>query len=185
MTQEQKRQVTREVGDYAHRELAVAKLQKSGVVLPATPFVPAEWRDKDGMFLMPEDITVLESKELGCLMSLLNGLLLWYGAVLASARIDRLAGERVKNFIESKKRMEIFDEGDLEKRYKAREDKEAYVNVDSQVIQAQDWFDKQQALVIMAEQLYFDYDRSFKLVSREISRRGGEFGNEQREHKVG
>jgi hypothetical protein len=174
--------VSREIMDYTHRQKAVNKLKKSGIVFPSKPAeLPPHWTDEDGMFKMPSDITSLEYRELGQLMSMLNSLLQWYGAVLASSRVDKLTAERVKNFTEAKVRMEIFEDKEMEKRFKAREDKEAYVNINELVEQAQDWFDAQEAVVTMTEQLYKDYDRSYSLVSREISRRGNEFGNEMRE----
>lgn len=174
--------VSREILDYTHRQKAVNKLKRSSVVFPSKPAeLPAEWKDEDGMFKMPSDITVLEYRELGQLMSMLNSLLQWYGAVLATSKVDKLTAERVKNFIEAKVRMEIFEDKEMEKRFKAREDKEAYVNINELVEQAQDWFDAQDSLVTMTEQLYKDYERSYALVSREISRRGNEFGKEMRE----
>lgn len=169
---------------FAQREMAIAKLKKSQIKFPVSPEIPAEWQDEDGDFKMPDDLTKLTIQDLGRLMSLLNSLLLWYGAVLASARIDALTAERIKNFVESKVRMRILSNKEMEKTYKAREDKDAYVNLDSNVRKAQEWFDRAKSIEIMAEQLYLDYDRSFRLVSREISRRSGENWTESREHKV-
>lgn len=174
--------VSREIMDYTHRQKAVSKLKKSGIVFPSKPAeLPTYWTDEDGMFKMPNDITNLEYRELGQLMSTLNALLQWYGAVLASSKVDKLTAERVKNFTEAKVRMEIFEDKEMEKRFKAREDKEAYVNINELVEQAQDWFDAQESLVTMTEQLYKDYERSYSLVSREISRRGSEWTSEMRE----
>jgi hypothetical protein len=175
--------VTREVMDYTHRQKAVGKIKKSQIVFPVKPFLPPGLKDQDGDFVMP-DITNLHSRDLGQLMQVLNGMLLWYGASLASAKVDRLTAERVKNFTEAKVRMEIFADKDMEKRFKAREDKEAYININELVQEAQDWFDSQDAMVIMLEQLYKDYERSYNFVSREITRRGGEFGREMREDNL-
>jgi hypothetical protein len=72
----------------------------------------------------------------------------------------------VKNFIEAK----ILSAVNY-KEYKAIEDRLAQRDIDETVIKAQDWFDAQEALVIMMEQLYKDYERSYALTSREISRR--------------
>lgn len=118
---------------------------------------------------------------LGQLLSTLNALLQWYGAVTASSKIDRLTAERVKNFTESRVRMEILSDEQMKKDYKAREDKDAYVNINELVQQAQDWYDSQESLVIMSEQLYKDYERSFQLVSREITRRNNEGNRDYRE----
>jgi hypothetical protein len=188
MTQEQTQQksvrVSREIMDYTHRQKAVSKLKKSGIVFPSNPTLPAEWRDEDGAFKMPNDITALDSGDLGRLMSTLNSLLLWYGAVLASSRIDKLTAERVKNFTEAKVRMEIMSDKQMIKDYKAREDKDAYVNINELVQQTQDWFDSQEATAFMAEQIYKDYDRSYQLVSREITRRGNDYGRNNREDNL-
>jgi ElaB/YqjD/DUF883 family membrane-anchored ribosome-binding protein len=174
--------VSREIMDYTHRQKAVSKLKKSGIVFPSKPAeLPPHWKDEDGMFKMPQDITSVDYRELGQLMSTLNSLLQWYGAVLASSRVDKLTAERVKNFTEAKIRMEILSDKEMAKEYKAREDKEAYVNINEMVTEAQDWFDAQESLVTMTEQLYKDYERSYSLVSREISRRGNEMGSELRE----
>lgn len=172
--------VTREVLEYTHRQRAVNKLKKSQIIFPSKPELPPFLRDGDGDFKMPMDITTLSSSELGFLMGVLNGMLQWYGAVLASSKIDRLTAERVKNFTESKVRMEIMNDKQMIKEYKAREDKDAYVNMDELVQQAQDWFDSQEALVLMTEQLYKDYERSFSFVSREITRRSGDFSRDNR-----
>lgn len=184
MTQQQQRtyRVSREIMDYSHRQRAVAKLKKSNIRFPSPPTsIPSEWQDQEGNFKMPEDITQLDSTELGLLLSTLNSLLQWYGAVTASSKIDRLTAERVKNFTEAKVRMEILSDEQMKKDFKAREDKEAYVNLHELVQQAQDWYDAQDSLVIMSEQLYKDYERSFQLVSREITRRGNDFGRDVRE----
>ena len=173
--------VSREVKDYTHRQKAVAKLKKSNVVFPAPAVIPAELRDEEGSFVMPQDITGLDSRQLGYLLHVINGLLQWYGAVLASAKIDRLTAERVMTFTESKIRMEILSDSDMAKLYKAREDKDAYVHSHELVLEAQDWFDTQNSAVIMAEQIYNDYQRSFNLVSREITRRGNDYSNHNRE----
>jgi hypothetical protein len=157
---------TREIENFIHSERARAKLKKNAIVFPSPIEVPEEFRDEDGDFLMPTDITNLHPKDLGLLMSTLNGLLTWYGSVLATARIDRLTAERVKNFIEAK----ILSAVNY-KEYKAIEDRLAQRDIDETVIKAQDWFDAQEALVIMMEQLYKDYERSYALTSREISRR--------------
>lgn len=184
MTQQQQRtyRVSREIMDYSHRQRAIAKLKKSNIRFPSPPTsIPSEWQDQEGNFKMPEDITQLDSTELGLLLSTLNSLLQWYGAVTASSKIDRLTAERVKNFTEAKVRMEILCDEQMKKDFKAREDKEAYVNLHELVQQAQDWYDAQDSLVIMSEQLYKDYERSFQLVSREITRRGNDFGRDMRE----
>lgn len=130
---------------------------------------------------MPEDISSMDYGRLGQLLSTLNALLQWYGAVTASSKIDRLTAERVKNFTESRVRMEILSDEQMKKDYKAREDKDAYVNINELVQQAQDWYDSQESLVIMSEQLYKDYERSFQLVSREITRRNNEGNRDYRE----
>lgn len=158
---------TREVEQYIHSERAKAKLKKNAVVFPSPIEVPAEFQDGDGDFLMPTDITLLHPKDLGLLMSVLNGLLTWYGSVLATAKIDRLTAERVKSYIEARTLASVDY-----KQYKAIEDRLAQRDIEETVIQAQDWFDAQDALVIMMEQLYKDYERSYALASREISRRG-------------
>ena len=183
-TQQKTLRISREVMDYCHRQKAVGKLKRSGIVFPHAASVPSEWTDTDGTFKMPEDITRLEFTDLGRLMSTLNALLLWYGAVLAGSKIDRLTAERVKNFTESKVRMEILSDDQMKKDYKAREDKDAYVNSNELVQQAQDWYDAQESLVIMADQIYHDYQRSFQLVSREISRRGSEISGGFREENL-
>lgn len=176
--------VTREVMDYTHRQKSVNKLKKSAVRFPAKPFIPMELTDKDGDFKMPSDLTNFTSQQLGQLMGILNGMLQWYGAVLASSKIDKLTAERVKNFTEAKVRMEIMQDKQMMKDYKAREDKDAYVNINELVQQAQDWYDAQESLVFMTEQLYKDYERSFTLVSREITRRGGDFNRNAREDNL-
>lgn len=176
--------VTREVMDYTHRQKTVNKLKKSAIKFPAKPFIPLELTDTDGDFKMPSDLTSFPSQQLGQLMGILNGMLQWYGAVLASSKIDKLTAERVKNFTEAKVRMEIMQDKQMMKDYKAREDKDAYVNINELVQQAQDWFDAQESLVFMTEQLYKDYERSFALVSREISRRGGDFNRNAREDNL-
>ena len=173
--------VSREIKDYTHRQKAVAKLKKSHVVFPAPTTIPTDLQDAEGQFKMPQDITVLGSRELGFLLAIITGLLQWYGAVLASAKIDRLTAERVMTFTEAKVRMEILSSPEMTKAYKAREDKDAYVSIDEQVQEAQDWFDTQSAMVTMTEQVYKDFERSFNLVSREITRRGNDFSQESRE----
>lgn len=183
MTQPQKAyRLSREIADYTHRQRTIAKLKRSQVRFPSQPtYIPHEWQDEEGDFKMPEDITNLEYSQLGQLLSTLNALLQWYGAVTASSKIDKLTAERVKNFTESKVRMEILSDEQMKKDYKAREDKDAYVNINDLVQQAQDWYDAQESLVIMSEQLYKDYDRAFQLVSREITRRGNEGNRDFRE----
>lgn len=175
MTQQRVYKVTREIADYTHRQRTIAKLKRSQIRFPSQPTgIPYDWQDDEGNFKMPEDITNLEYGQIGQLLSTLNALLQWYGAVTASSKIDKLTAERVKNFAEAKVRMEILSDDQMKKDYKAREDKDAYVNINDVVQQAQDWFDSQESLVIMAEQLYKDYERAFQLVSREITRRGNE-----------
>ena len=182
MTQQRVYKVSREIADYTHRQRTIAKLKRSQIKFPSQPTaIPYEWQDEDGNFKMPEDITNLEYSQLGQLLSMLNALLQWYGAVTASSKIDKLTAERVKNFAESKARMEILSDEQMKKDYKAREDKDAYVNISETVQQAQDWYDSQESLVIMAEQLYKDYERAFQLVSREITRRGNEGTRDYRE----
>jgi hypothetical protein len=174
-------EITREVLEYTHRQKAIRKLKKSSIKFPVRPDIPGDLQDADGDFAMPKDITTLNSLLLGQLMSILNGMLQWYGAVLASSKVDKLTAERVKNFTEAKVRMEIMSDKQMMKDYKAREDKDAYVNINELVQEAQDWFDSQEALVIMTEQIYKDLERSYSLVSREITRRGGDFNRELRE----
>ena len=176
--------VTREVMDYTHRQKTVNKLKKSSVLFPAKPFLPNDLRDQDGDFKMPSDLTRFDSLALGQLMGIINGMLQWYGAVLASSKIDKLTAERVKNFTEAKVRMEIMNDKQMMKDFKAREDKDAYVNINELVQQAQDWYDAQESLVFMAEQIYKDLERSFTLVSREITRRGGDFSRNAREDNL-
>jgi ElaB/YqjD/DUF883 family membrane-anchored ribosome-binding protein len=173
--------VSREIQEYTHRQKAIGKLKRSQIIFPASAPMPEYYIDEEGSFKMPDDVTSLEYRELGQLMSTLNSLLQWYGAVVAGAKVDKLTAERVKNFTEAKVRMEILSDEQMKKDYKAREDKDAYVNINELVIQVQDWFDTQESTVTMAEQLYKDYERSYSLVSREISRRGSEFGREMRE----
>ena len=185
MTQHRVYKVSREIADYTHRQRTIAKLKRSQIRFPSQPTsIPHEWQDDDGNFKMPNDVTNLEYSQLGQLLSTLNGLLQWYGAVTASSKIDKLTAERVKNFAESKVRMEILADEQMKKDYKAREDKDAYVNVNEMVQQAQDWFDSQESLVIMSEQLYKDYERAFQLVSREITRRGNEGTREFRDSNL-
>lgn len=168
------------INKYAHREYAVGKLKRSYITFPSTPQLSPEWIDEEGGFKMPHDLTALDSRTLGRLMSELNGLLQWYGAVLASAKVDLLSAERIKTFTEARVRMSIFNDPEMLKEFKAREDKEAFVNTHPDVVKAQEWYAKQQAVVMMTEQLYHDYDRSFRTVSREISRRGSEFDRDNR-----
>jgi hypothetical protein len=182
--QTQENDIVVDVNQYIQRERAVAKLKKSGIRFPAQPGIPDEWQDDDGMFQMPQDLTMVDSHELGRLMTLINNMLAWYGAILASARIDRLSAERTKNYTEAKVRMEIMSNKEMLKDYKAREDKDAYINTHPIVRQAQDWFDRQASLEIMAEQLYNDLDRSIRTVSREVSRRGGEMNHFNREQNL-
>lgn len=170
---------------YSQREKTITKLRKSGIVFPSLPFIPDDWQDEeDGSFVMPKDLTNLDSVDLGRLMTVINNMLSWYGAILSAARIDKRQAERKKTFLEAKARMEIMSDSKLLKDYKAREDKDAFVNIRAEVIEAQEWFDKQEALEIMADQLYKDLDRSQKTVSREISRRGGEWDHHNRESNL-
>lgn len=182
MTQQKVYGISRDIADYTHRQKTISKLKRSQIRFPSQPTsIPSDWQDEEGNFKMPEDISSMDYGRLGQLLSTLNALLQWYGAVTASSKIDRLTAERVKNFTESRVRMEILSDEQMKKDYKAREDKDAYVNINELVQQAQDWYDSQESLVIMSEQLYKDYERSFQLVSREITRRNNEGNRDYRE----
>lgn len=156
----------REIEQYIHSERAKAKLIKNKIIFPSAPEVPEEFQDNQGDFMMPIDITELHPKHLGLLMSTLNALLTWYGSILAMAKVDRLTADRVKNYVEAK----VLASVDY-KQYKAIEDRLAQRDIDEMVIYAQDWFDAQESLVLLMEQLYKDYERSYALTSREVSRR--------------
>jgi hypothetical protein len=173
-----------EINEYILREKATVKLKKSGIFFPAQPIIPDFLVDDEGSFSMPHDLTELESKHLGLLMTVLNNLLAWNGAVLSAARVDKLSAERIKVFTESKIRMQILASKEMLKDFKAREDKEAYINTHPLVIQVQERADNQAALEIMADQLYKDLERSQRTVSREISRRGGELDMFNREQNL-
>lgn len=180
-THEQESLVSREVGDFSHRVKAMDKLKKSQVFFPAQPWIPDELRDSEGDFQMPTDLTNMQSHQLGQLMGVINGMLQFYGSVVATTKVDRLTAERVKNFKEASVRMEILNDEQKKKDFKAREDKDAYINANPDVQQAQDWYDAQESLVLMSEQIYRDYERAFNLISREISRRGSNFNRDERE----
>lgn len=179
MTEQNTPITSRDIEVYIHSERAKAKLKKNYIVFPSPMRIPEVFQDPDGDFIMPQDITALVPQELGSLMSILNGLLAWYGSVLAMARIDRMTAERVKNFIEAKTLS-----GFSHKEFKAIEDRLAQRDINEMVIKAQDWFDAQESLVIMMEQLYKDYERSFQLVSREITRRSNFQQFESREDNI-
>jgi hypothetical protein len=179
MTEQSTPVTSREIESYIHSERAKARLKKNHIVFPSPMIIPEEFQDEEGDFKMPQDITALVPQQLGSLMSILNGLLAWYGSVLAMARIDRLTAERVKNFLEAKTLS-----GLSHKEFKAIEDRLAQRDINEMVIKAQDWFDGQDSLVIMMEQLYKDYERSFQLVSREITRRSNFQQFESREDNI-
>lgn len=184
LTQEKIEQLENKVQGFSQRQYAIEKLKKSSITFPSQPAIPDKYLDEQGQFKIPSDITTLEDSELGELMSIINELLLWYGASLAYSRVDRQTAERVKNYVESQVRMEIFADRETEKRFKAREDKEAFINSQELVVNYQLEFDKQEAMVIFLEQLYKDMERSFMLVSREITRRGSSFSHQMRTENI-
>lgn len=173
MTDEAKKQETnRKVGQLYHSEKAKAKARKSGMVFPSLPGVPEEYRDEYGSFKMPEDITNVSPKELGTLFSLLTGLTVYYGGLVALADIDRTTAERIKFYVEAQVSLELdLNDPEVKKKFPNRELQEAYVNCDDRVVEVQDWYDRLKSDFVLAEALTKGYEKYLNLVSREITRR--------------
>jgi|SRR5690554_1451580 len=178
-------ETNRKVGKLYHSEKAKAKLKKSGIVFPSLPHIPDEYRDEYGAFLMPEDITNVSPKELGSLYSLLTGLTVYYGGLLALLDVDRSTAERIKDYLEAQVMLELdFRDPEIKKQYPNRELQEAYVNCDPRVVEVQDWYDGLNSDYKLAEMIYKGYERYLNLVSREITRRSNFMDWENREDNM-
>jgi hypothetical protein len=165
-------ETNRKVGKLYHSEKAKAKLKKSGMVFPSLPNIPDVYRDEYGAFKLPEDITNVAPKELGTLYSLLTGLTVYYGGLVALLDVDKTTAHRMKDYLESQAMLELdFRDPEIKKQYPNREMQEAYINCDPRVIEVQDWFDRLNADYVLAEMIYRGYERYLNLVSREITRR--------------
>lgn len=171
-TETVKQETNRKVGQLYHSEKAKTKARKSGMVFPSLPNIPDYCRDEYGAFLMPPDITALSPQELGQLYSLLTGLSVYYGGLVALADIDRNTAERIKIYIEAQVFLEIdISDPEVKKKFPNRELQEAFVFCDDRVVEVQDWFDRLNADYILAEAIYKGYEKNINLVSREITRR--------------
>jgi hypothetical protein len=178
-------ETNRKVGKVYHSEKSKAKLKKSGMVFPSLPGIPDIYRDEFGAFKMPEDITNVPPKELGTLYSLLTGLTVYYGGLVALCDVDKATAERIKIFLESQVMLEMdMTDPDIKKKYPNREMQDAYVQCDPRVVEVQDWFDKLHSDYVLAEAIYKGYDRYLNLVSREITRRSNFQDWENRESNL-
>lgn len=178
-------ETNRKVGKIYHSEKAMAKLKKSGMVFPSLPEIPPHYRDENGAFKMPDDITALDPRELGQLYSLLTGLTVYYGGLVALANIDRMTAERVKTYLESQVLLELdMNDPEVKKQYPNRERQTAFINCDERVVEAQEWADQLNADYVLAEMLYRGYERYLTLVSREITRRSNFHDFETREDNL-
>lgn len=167
-----KDETNRKVGKLYHSEKSKARLKKSGMVFPSLPNIPQHYMDDYGAFKMPEDITNVTPRELGSLYSLLTGLTVYYGGLVALLDVDRSTAHRVKDYLEAQVMLELdFRDPDIKKQYPNREMQDAYVNCDPRVVEVQDWYDKLHSDYTLAEMLYHGYERYLNLVSREITRR--------------
>lgn len=156
--------IRREIGEYVHRQNAISRLRKSGLIFPAQVRVPDEFLNAEGSLMIPEDISDIPTDDLGRLLSVFTALAAYYDAVVASADIDYTTASRVVDYVEAKTLLEIPGSTVTEK--KARRD------LDETVVRAQDWKDSQEALFKLAAALLKGCDRILFLLSREITRRG-------------
>jgi len=158
------RPVRREIGDYVHRQNAISRLRKSGLIFPKVTKVPEEFIDKDGNLIIPDDVSLIPTEELGRYLSVFTALASFYDAVVASADVDYTTAARVVDFIEAKVLLEV-DGGTLAEK-KARRD------LDGTVIKSQDWKDSQEASFKLSKALLTGIERILFMLSREITRRG-------------
>ncbi len=160
------------IGEYHESEKAKADLIKQGMRFPAMPAIPLWNQDGDGAFVMPADITVLHPQQLGQLYSLVTGLAVYYGTLVAKMDIDRTTAERVRDFTVAQVSLELdLSDPEIKKKYPNREFQDAYVKQDPRCIQAENWYAQCNATFILAEALQKGYEKNLNLVSREITRR--------------
>lgn len=172
--------VKREIGDYVHRQNAIARLKKSGLVFPKEVHVPDEFLDNKGNLIIPEDVSEIPADELGRYLSIFTSLAAYYEAIVASADIDRATAARVKDFVEAKTLIELKDN----KAYSSVTLQKAARDVDEMVVKAQDWADAEDAMFKLSSALLKGCDRIIFLLSREITRRGFKTGYDGRDYNV-
>lgn len=166
----------REINEFVHRQQAIAKLRKSGLVFPKQVTVPDEFLDDDGNLIIPEDVSEIPTEELGRFLSVFTALAAYYDAVVSCADIDFTTAARVKEYIEAKTLLEMRGDSVTEKK--------AARDLDEVVIRAQDWHDSQDAMFKLSKALLSGVERIIFLLSREITRRGNGYDRDGRNYAV-
>lgn len=175
--------IRREINEYVHRINAVAKLKKQGLILPSKVEIPEEFLNKQGELLIPDDMTLIPPEELGRYLSNFTALAAFYDAMVAMTDIDRTTAGRVKDFVEAKVLLEL-SKTNLGKGENRVTLLKAEREVNEFVVKAQDWADETDAIFRLASALLSGIERILFLISREITRRGNNIYQENREHKV-
>lgn len=170
----------REVNQHVHREQASETLKKVGLVFPNKVQVPQEFLSKSGYLLIPDDFSDMPIDEIGRYLSIFTALAVYYDVVVASTEIDKNSAERVKDYIEAKKLVELRES----KKYSSVTEMKAARDLDETVIKAQDWSDSENAMYTFAAALLRGCERILFLLSREITRRGNVTTYETRSKNV-
>lgn len=165
------KETNKKIEEFYHSKKAIAKVMKAGMVLPSLPEIPEQYRDENGAFKMPEDITALSAQELGQLYSLLTGLSTYYESIVALYDIDCITAESVKEYTEAQVLTEINDDPEIKKQYTNVTDRKALLNLDERVQKVRDWYNQALANYKLAHAIHKGFEKYLNLVSREITRR--------------
>lgn len=158
----------REIDQHLQRERAAEELKKIGMVFPYKVDVPPEFLSKGGYLIIPDDFSDMPIDEIGRYLSIFTALAVYYDVIVASTEIDKDSAERVKDYIEAKKLVELRES----KKYGSVTEMKAARNLDETVIKAQDWADGENAMYTFASAILRGCERILFLLSREITRRG-------------
>lgn len=169
----------REIAKFINKENAKANLKKEGIKFPRQVTPPDEFIDKKGNLVIPEDVSDLSTEDLARYLSVFTALTAYYECIVAEADIDLNTAERVLNYIEDKKLLDLEGSG-----IGTVTEKKAARNCDSLVMRAQDWKDDCQAKYKMIEAVLKGYENIVFMFSREITRRGNRQQDNGRSRKV-
>ena len=171
-----KKEIQREIKEYVHRENAIAKAKKSGMLFPRKPNVPSEFLDEYGNLVIPNDITEMPTEELGRYLTLFTTLTAYYDVVVACADIDLITASRVNDYLEAKTLLETTGSTLTERK--------AIRDCNSMVISAQNWLDELKAFYKLTEAILKGSERLVFLLSREITRRMGSDSRSYRDYNI-